>query len=125
MDVILLSTLFLAILLILYILGIPVPIAMIGTSLIIMLLPSGPEFNISVLGNQFFYSLNSFTLLAIPFYLFLGRIMNRAGLTQIIFEFASSLIGWARGGILYINILASLVFSDMSGLATADAAGLG
>lgn len=125
METITLAILFLGILLLLYAIGIPVAISMGLASVLMMLAPFGAEFNRAIISNELFYGLNSFGLLALPFYLFLGRLMNKSGLTQQLFDFAGSLVGQLRGGIAFVNILASILFSGMSGLATADAAGLG
>jgi len=66
-----------------------------------------------------------FTLLAIPFFILAGNLMNTGGITNRIFQFANSLIGHVKGGLGHVNVLASLIFSGMSGSAVADAAGLG
>lgn len=124
-EVLLLLFLFLGVLLLLYAAGVPVAIAMAATSIIIMLSPFGRGLNYSLISTQLVYSLNSFTLLALPFYILLGRIMSRIGLTEVIFDFANSLFAQFRGGLAYVNVTASMIFSGMSGLALADAAGLG
>lgn len=69
--------------------------------------------------------LDSFPLLAIPLFILAGNIMNRAGLAARIFAFALSILGHVRGSLAHVNIGASLVFAGMSGVAQADAAGLG
>ncbi|WP_218836397.1 TRAP transporter large permease [Halorarum salinum] len=125
MDTVTLSLVFLGVLLLLYASGIPVALAMGLASVLMMLAPFGPAFNPAIISNELFYGLNSFGLLALPFYLFLGRIMNKSGLTEVLFDFAGSFVSQMRGGIAFVNIVASILFSGMSGLATADAAGLG
>lgn len=67
----------------------------------------------------------SFTLLAVPFYILAGEIMNVAGISERIFNFAMSVIGHIRGGLGHVNVLASMIFAGISGSASADAAGLG
>ena len=69
--------------------------------------------------------LNSFTLIAIPFFILAGHLMNAAGFTERIFALARAIIGWAPGGLGHVNIGASVVFAGMSGAAVADAGGLG
>ncbi len=69
--------------------------------------------------------LDSFPLLAIPLFVLAGSIMNRAGLAARIFAFALSLFGHIRGSLAHVNVAASIVFAGMSGVAQADAAGLG
>ncbi len=68
---------------------------------------------------------NSFPLLAAPFFILMGNVMNAAGITERIFGFARVLTGWLRGGLCHANITASLIFAGMSGSAVADAGGLG
>ena len=68
---------------------------------------------------------NSFPLLAAPFFIFMGNLMNESGVTTRIFNFANTLVGWIRGGLGHANIVASLIFAGMSGAAVADAGGLG
>ena len=70
-------------------------------------------------------ALNSFTLLALPMFLFTGKIMNEGGITTRIFNFARKIVGWLPGGMAMVNIFASMVFGGMSGTSTADAGGLG
>lgn len=125
MDLLIIGFLFLGVLLLLYGIGVPVAIAMGVTSVIVMVSPYGTGLNLGVIANQMLYGLNTFTLLAIPFYLLLGRLMNHIGMTRRIFRFAQALVGQLRGGIAHVNIVASMLFSGMSGLAVADAAGLG
>lgn len=70
-------------------------------------------------------SLDSFSLLAVPFYILTGILMNTGGITERIFNFAKALLGHYTGGMGHVNIGASLLFSGMSGSALADAGGLG
>ncbi len=72
-----------------------------------------------------FNGVNSTTLLAVPFFVLAGNLMNGGGVTTRIFDFASSMIGHRKGGLAHVNVLASLIFSGMSGSALADAGGLG
>src|SRR5690606_13870615 len=67
----------------------------------------------------------SFPLLAVPFFILAGNLMNIAGITGRIYNFAVALVGWMRGGLGQVNIVGSVVFAGMSGTAIADAAGLG
>jgi tripartite ATP-independent transporter DctM subunit len=124
-ELLILGLLFLGTLLVMYALGVPVAIAMGATVVIVMVSPYGRGLNYSIIAQQLLYGINSFTMLAIPFYLLLGRLMNRIGMTQRIFDLANAMVGQFRGGIAHVNIVASMIFSGMSGLAVADAAGLG
>ncbi|MGN0158485.1 MAG: TRAP transporter large permease [Brotaphodocola sp.] len=75
--------------------------------------------------EQMFNGINSQTLLAVPFFVLAGNLMNGGGVTTRIFDFAASMIGHKKGGLAHVNVLASLIFSGMSGSALADAGGLG
>jgi tripartite ATP-independent transporter DctM subunit len=68
---------------------------------------------------------NSFPLLAAPLFILMGNLMNSAGITHRIFDFAKAVVGWMRGGLCQANIVGSVIFAGMSGSAVADAAGLG
>jgi tripartite ATP-independent transporter DctM subunit len=68
---------------------------------------------------------DSFPLLAIPFFIMAGSLMNSSGITTRLFGFAMALVGWLRGGLGHVNIVASVIFAGMSGTAVADAGGLG
>jgi tripartite ATP-independent transporter DctM subunit len=68
---------------------------------------------------------DSFPLLAVPFFILAGNLMNTAGITNRIFDFAVSAVGWMRGGLGHVNVVGSVIFAGMSGTAVADAGGLG
>ena len=68
---------------------------------------------------------NSFLLLAVPFFVMAGNLMNSGGVTRRLFGFAAALMGGFRGGLGHANVLGSMIFAGMSGSAVADAAGLG
>ena len=103
--------------------GIPVAIAMAGSSLIYILATGiAPDF---VVIHRMFAGLDSFPLLAVPFFILAGNLMNSAGITNRIYNFALGLVGWMRGGLGHVNVVGSVIFSGMSGTAVADAAGLG
>lgn len=68
---------------------------------------------------------NSYTLLAIPFFIFAGNLLNESGVTNRIFDFSNKLLGHIRGGLGHVNVVASMIFAGMSGAAVADAGGLG
>ena len=69
--------------------------------------------------------LESYVLLAIPLFVFAGNLFNRVGIAERIFDFANRFMGHIKGGLAHVNIFASVIFSGMSGVAQADAAGLG
>ncbi|ERP96426.1 hypothetical protein Q669_29070 [Labrenzia sp. C1B10] len=80
---------------------------------------------LAMVPQRMFSSTTGFTLLAIPFFILAGNLMNTGGITERIFRFADACVGHVRGGLGQVNVLASLFFSGMSGAAVADAAGLG
>ena len=124
-DPILLIVLFVVPLLTLYVLGVHVAFALGLVSALVMVSGVGPAWTIETFANRMYSSLNSFTLLAIPFFLFAGRVMNSIGLTDDIFDFAEALVRPLPGGLGHVNVVVSIIFSGMSGAAVADAAGLG
>ena len=102
--------------------GIPISFAM-GISGIISLLML--DMPMRVLIQNMLRGVESFEILAIPFFILAANIMNEAGITEKIFNFAKSAVGWITGGLGHVNVLASMIFAGISGAATADAAGLG
>ena len=116
---------FLGILFLLYGIGVPAAYSLAMTVLLIMFLPIGPELNFIVVTQRFWSGMNSWVLLAVPFFLMAGRIMNITGITDDMFNFATELVGPVRGGLAQVNVVVSLIFSGMSGSAVADAAGIG
>ena len=60
-----------------------------------------------------------------PFFILAGNLMNNAGITNRIYNYALALVGWMKGGLGHVNVVGSVVFAGMSGTAIADAAGLG
>ena len=83
------------------------------------------DIGLPALLDQMVRGIHNYSFLAIPFFIFAGRLMNSAGISQRIFDFALSLVGRFKGGLGHVNILASVIFAGMSGAAIADAAGLG
>jgi len=103
--------------------GVPVAIAMAGSALVYILLTGDlPPF---VVVHRMISGIDSFPLLAVPFFILAGNLMNNAGITNRIYNFALSLVGWLKGGLGHVNIIGSVIFAGMSGTAIADAAGLG
>lgn len=78
-----------------------------------------------VMAQRMAGGLDSFPLLAVPFFILAANLMNTAGITDRLFAFATVLVGRLRGGLAQVNIMASIIFSGMSGSAVADAGGLG
>ncbi|MDQ6621510.1 MAG: TRAP transporter large permease [Pseudomonadota bacterium] len=103
--------------------GVPVAIAMAGSALVYIFVTG--DLPPSVVVHRMISGIDSFPLLAVPFFIFAGNLMNNAGITNRIYNFALSLVGWLRGGLGHVNIIGSVIFAGMSGTAIADAAGLG
>jgi len=103
--------------------GIPVAIAMAGSALLYVLWSGDlPPF---VVVHRMVGGIDSFPLLAVPFFILAGNLMNNAGITNRIYNYALALVGWLKGGLGHVNVVGSVVFAGMSGTAVADAAGLG
>ena len=103
--------------------GVPVFIALAGSSLLYThFIGNIPDF---VILHRMVGGIDSFPLLAVPFFILAGNLMNSAGITNRIYDFAVAAAGWMRGGLGHVNIVGSVIFSGMSGTAIADAAGLG
>ncbi|HEY0825568.1 MAG TPA: TRAP transporter large permease, partial [Ramlibacter sp.] len=78
-----------------------------------------------VVVHRMISGVDSFPLLAVPFFILAGNLMNNAGITNRIYNYALALVGWLKGGLGHVNVVGSVVFAGMSGTAIADAAGLG
>jgi TRAP-type C4-dicarboxylate transport system permease large subunit len=103
--------------------GLPVAIAMAGSALLYIWSTGNlPAF---VVIHRMVSGIDSFPLLAVPFFILAGNLMNNAGITNRIYNYALALVGWLKGGLGHVNVVGSVVFAGMSGAAIADAAGLG
>ncbi len=111
------------ILVILVLMEIPIIFALAASALLYLLLDGGIPPLLVV--QRIASGLESYVLLAIPLFIFSGNLFNRAGIAKRIFSFASNLVGHIRGSLAHVNIVASIIFSGISGIAQADAAGLG
>jgi tripartite ATP-independent transporter DctM subunit len=117
---------FIGLLLILFVLGIPVCVSIGLTCLAVLWYENGLiNIPLSLLALKMMHGVNSFPLLAVPFFILAANMMNKGSITPRIFNFANSLVGHLRGGLGHVNVLASMIFAGMSGTAVADAAGLG
>jgi len=106
----------------LLLLGVPVFVAIGGAAVAYILANDIPTL---IVAQQMVGGIDSFPLLAVPFFILAGNLMNAAAITDRLFDFARCLVGHLRGGLGHVNILASMIFSGMSGAAVADAGGLG
>jgi tripartite ATP-independent transporter DctM subunit len=104
-------------------LGAPIFVALGGASLFFThFLSTVPNF---VVLHRMAGGVDSFPLLAVPFFILAGNLMNTAGITNRIYDFATAAVGWLRGGLGHVNVVGSVIFAGMSGTAVADAGGLG
>jgi len=103
--------------------GAPIGVALAGSSLVyIVLAGTTPDI---VVVHRIVNGVDSFPLLAVPFFILAGNLMNTAGITEKIYNFATALVGWLKGGLGHVNVIGSVIFAGMSGTAVADAGGLG
>ncbi|MCV0395209.1 MAG: TRAP transporter large permease [Rhizobiaceae bacterium] len=107
----------------LMIVGAPVAVALATASLLYLVVYGvAPDI---IAAQRMIAGVESFPLLAVPFFVLAGNLMNIAGVTGRIYAFALALVGWMKGGLAQVNIIGSVIFSGMSGTALADAAGIG
>ncbi len=112
------------ILIILLALGMPVVFALLIGPGLSLVLDGESEFH-SVLLARLYNGMDSFPLMALPFFILAGQIMNAGGITRSIVDFSQSMIGHVRGGLAQVNILSSVLFAGLSGSAVADTSALG
>ena len=109
--------------LVLMLVGVPVAISMaVASVLYLVFYGVAPDI---IVAQRMIAGVESFPLLAVPFFILAGNLMNIAGVTGRIYSFAVALVGWMKGGLAQVNIIGSVIFSGMSGTALADAAGIG
>ncbi|MBI4735468.1 MAG: TRAP transporter large permease [candidate division NC10 bacterium] len=105
-------------------LGLPIAVSM-GLTAVLTFLALGEPGLLSMVPQRMYAGTTGFPLLAIPFFILAGNLMNTGGMTQRIFRFAQCLVGHIKGGLGHVNVVGSMIFAGMSGSAVADAAGLG
>jgi len=103
--------------------GVPIAIAMCIASLL-YILATGLIPPLTVI-HRMVGGVDSFPLLAVPFFILAGNLMNSSGITNRIYDFALALVGWLKGGLGHVNVVGSVIFAGMSGTAIADAGGIG
>lgn len=101
---------------------VPVAFAMGISSLLIILQQELPFMSLI---NQMFSGINSFPLLAVPFFLILGQVMNSGGITERLIKVSDVWVGHIKGGLGHVNVLVSMLFAGLSGSSAADTAGVG
>ncbi|MCY4099496.1 MAG: TRAP transporter large permease subunit, partial [Rhodobacteraceae bacterium] len=116
--------LFLPLFLVFLFIGVPVFFAMLaGPGLVLWGI--GQERDIAFLYRNIYNGIDSFPLMAIPFFMLAGELMNRGGITRRLVDFAQVMMGHFRGGLAHVNILSSMLFAGLSGSAVADTSALG
>lgn len=117
-------TLFLPLFLILILIGMPIFFAMLAAPGAMLLLLDMDR-DIPLLFRNIYNGIDSFPLMAIPFFMLAGELMNRGGITLSLVHFSQSLLGHIRGGLAHVNIFSSMLFAGLSGSAVADTSALG
>jgi len=113
------------VLLALVLIGIPIAVSLGLVAILAMITGPGGAASLPNVGLVMFSGATSFPLIAIPLFILAGAIMNASGISRRLVAFASSLVGFVRGGLSMVTISASLFFAEISGSAVADVAALG
>jgi TRAP-type transport system large permease protein len=103
--------------------GVPIAFALLASGVILMF--SMGIFDSQIVAQNLINGANNFSLMAIPFFVLAGELMNAGGISKRIVEFSMSLVGHIRGGLGFVAIIASILFAGLSGSAVADTAALG
>ena len=105
-------------------LGMPVFFGLVAAPGILLWL-NGQERDIVLLYRNIYNGMDSFPLMAVPFFMLAGELMNKGGITTRLVEFSQALMGHLRGGLAHVNVLSSILFAGLSGSAVADTSALG
>jgi len=110
-------------LLILLSLNVPIAFAMgiAGTAVVMIL----ERVNLEIIVQRMFYGVDSFVLVAVPLFMFLGEVLQESGIAERLLKFVQSLVGHVRGGLGHVTILSEMVLSGITGSGSADAAAAG
>ncbi|WP_305985308.1 TRAP transporter large permease [Roseibium sp. MMSF_3544] len=115
---------FLPVFLFFLVIGLPVFFGLLAAPGLLLYL-NGQERDIVLLYRNVYNGMDSFPLMAIPFFMLAGELMNKGGITMRLVEFSQALMGHLRGGLAHVNILSSMLFAGLSGSAVADTSALG
>lgn len=107
----------------LVLLGVPVAFSLAISTLPLILMD--PRLSFEIVVHRSYNSLDSFLLLAVPFFLLAGNLMNEARVTERLVAMAYGFVGHLKGGLAHVNVLVSMLFAGISGSSTADTAGVG
>ncbi len=117
---------FLICFILIFVIRIPIAPGMLMASIFYFAIAQSPAADISMAASQFLTNMNSkFVLIAVPLFVFMAEVMNTGKVTDMIFDFANAVVGQRRGALGHVNVVASIIFSGMTGSALADASGLG
>ncbi|KUK14410.1 MAG: TRAP transporter large permease [Synergistetes bacterium] len=105
-----------------FLLGVPIALVLGITGFVCILAMGVP---LQVVTQRMFTGIDSFPLMAVPFFILAGELMNRGGTTIRIIRFANSLVGHIKGGLAHSNVVANMFFAGISGSAIADASAIG
>jgi len=105
-------------------LNIPIAFCLVLTSIIFMILTMG-TISPSIIAQNMVRGIDNFPLMAVPFFILAGEIMNVGGISRRIVDFAKALVGHVSGGLGYVAILGSMIFAGVSGSAVADTSAIG
>ena len=116
---------FLPLFLILIMIGLPVVFALLASPIALIMLEGDQRNVVAGLYRNLYNGMDSFPLMALPFFMLAGEVMNRGGITVRLVEFSQAFMGHLRGGLAHVNILSSMLFAGLSGSAVADTSALG
>jgi TRAP-type C4-dicarboxylate transport system permease large subunit len=117
--------LFLPLFLMLILIGLPVVFALMAAPFAMIMAEGDTRNVVAGLYRNLYNGMDSFPLMALPFFMLAGEIMNRGGITMRLVEFAQAFMGHMRGGLAHVNILSSMLFAGLSGSAVADTSAIG
>lgn len=110
---------------VLLIIGVPIAFSIGISAVLTMFVGVAPMPTFTTIAQRMATSLDSFPLLAIPFFVFAGQLMNSGGIAKRLINFAKVLVGWIPGGLAFVNIIANMLFGAISGSAAASASAIG
>ncbi len=106
-------------------LGVPIAYSIGLSGLFTLMVSMAPGIAVTTVAQRMATGLDSFALLAIPFFILAGQLMNRGGIADRLIALAKSLIGWLPGGLAHVNIIGNMLFGAISGSAVAAASAIG
>lgn len=102
---------------------VPIAFAMLISSTFVIWVQN--DVPLTIVAQRLWVGLNNFPLLAVPFFLFVGQMMNEARISHRLIDFSQSLVGHLRGGLSHVNVVVSMIFAGISGVSSADTMGVG